>query len=54
MKIGGFIFPTATSIDVATLARHAEAAGFESLWIPEHPVMPVNPYGQNTRNGFMA
>lgn len=43
MKIGVFIFPTATSIDVATLAKHAEAAGFESLWIPEHPVLPVNP-----------
>src|SRR5919108_1792717 len=43
MKIGVFIFPTATSIDVATLAKHAEAAGFESLWIPEHPILPVNP-----------
>lgn len=43
MKTGVFIFPTAQSIDVATLAKHAEAAGFESLWIPEHPILPVNP-----------
>lgn len=43
MKTGIFIFPTAQSIDVATLAKHAESAGFESIWIPEHPILPVNP-----------
>lgn len=43
MKTGVFIFATAQSIDVATLAQQAEAAGFESLWLPEHPVLPVNP-----------
>jgi hypothetical protein len=40
MKIGVFIFPTATSIDVATLAKHAEAAGsnpFGSLNTPSCP-----------------
>jgi probable F420-dependent oxidoreductase len=43
VKTGIFIFPTAQSIAVATLAKHAEAAGFESIWIPEHPILPVNP-----------
>jgi probable F420-dependent oxidoreductase len=31
------------SIDVATLAQKAESLGFESIWLPEHPIMPVNP-----------
>ena len=29
------------SIDVAEIAAQAEALGFESIWLPEHPVMPV-------------
>ena len=28
--------------DVAALARRAESVGFESFWLPEHPVVPVN------------
>lgn len=27
--------------DVAALARRAESVGFESFWLPEHPVVPV-------------
>ena len=29
------------SIDVVTLATRAEELGFESLWVPEHPIIPV-------------
>jgi probable F420-dependent oxidoreductase len=41
MKIGVSMFITADSIDVATLAHRAEQLGFESLWVPEHTVIPV-------------
>src|SRR6202158_5151903 len=27
-------------------ARVAESLGFESLWVPEHPALPVNPKTQ--------
>ena len=42
MKIGISTSPTDYSIDVAVLAARAEEYGFESLWVPEHPVLPVN------------
>ena len=32
---------TAQSGDLAETARLAESLGYESLWIPEHPVIPV-------------
>ena len=41
MKIGVSSFLTDYSIDVATLATRAEELGFDSLWAPEHPVIPV-------------
>ena len=41
MNVGIFVFETADSLDTAVLARHAEALGFESFWVPEHPVIPV-------------
>ncbi len=41
MHIGIKAEPTSTSIDIAVLARSAEDLGFESLWTPEHPVLPV-------------
>jgi probable F420-dependent oxidoreductase len=28
------------SVDVSTLAARAEDLGFESLWLPEHPIIP--------------
>lgn len=40
-KVGLAMFVTAYTIDIVTLAREAERLGFESLWLPEHPVIPV-------------
>src|SRR5712691_1668083 len=41
MKIGVNMTLSSRSIDVAVLAHKAESLGFESLWLPEHPVIPV-------------
>ena len=41
MKIGISTFPTDYSPDVAAVARRAEEFGFESLWVPEHVMLPV-------------
>ncbi|MDP6073338.1 MAG: LLM class flavin-dependent oxidoreductase, partial [SAR202 cluster bacterium] len=43
MDIGISTFPTDYSVDIAVLAKRVEELGFESLWVPEHPVLPVNP-----------
>lgn len=42
MDIGLFASLSAEAVDVAELAKRVEAAGFESFWMPEHPVMPVH------------
>ena len=42
MNIGISTFPTDYSVDIAVLAKRAEEIGFESLWAPEHPILPVN------------
>ncbi len=42
MHFGLAIFPTATSISPADLARAAEERGFESLWFPEHSHIPAS------------
>jgi len=42
MDIGFLMAPTAQSGDLAETARLVESLGYESLWIPEHPVIPVN------------
>jgi probable F420-dependent oxidoreductase len=42
MKIGILMFPTQQPVDVAEVARKAEELGFDSLWVGEHPVMPVH------------
>ena len=42
MDIGLNMSISTDSIDVAEIAAKAEALGFESIWLPEHPVMPVN------------
>jgi probable F420-dependent oxidoreductase len=42
MKIGVLMFPTSTPVDIAVVARQAEALGFASLWLGEHPIMPVH------------
>jgi probable F420-dependent oxidoreductase len=41
MQVGIFVFETAFSLDTAVLAKHAEDLGFESFWVPEHPIIPV-------------
>jgi probable F420-dependent oxidoreductase len=41
LDIGFLVAPTAQSGDLAEIALAVEAHGYESLWIPEHPVMPV-------------
>ena len=42
MEVGIFMALSSQAIDVAELARKAEAVGFESMWLPEHPIMPVH------------
>ena len=42
MKIGLSTFPTDYSPDIAIIARRAEELGFESLWVPEHAVLPAD------------
>ena len=41
MKIGISTTVTARSADLAEVARLVETLGYDSLWIPEHPVIPV-------------
>lgn len=53
MKFATFLTQTSASA-LAGVARKAEELGFESLWIPEHLVLPVNyqsryPYGASGR-----
>ena len=42
MKIGIFLFATDRSLDTAVVAKRAEELGFESFWVPEHAIIPVN------------
>jgi probable F420-dependent oxidoreductase len=41
MNIGILTTATAQSGDLAEIARQVEALGFDSLWLPEHPVIPI-------------
>jgi probable F420-dependent oxidoreductase len=41
MNVGVSVPLPAYKVDVAFMARTAEALGFESLWCAEHPIMPV-------------
>jgi probable F420-dependent oxidoreductase len=41
MNIGISTTATAQSGDLAEIARQVEALGYDSLWIPEHPVIPL-------------
>ena len=43
MKIGVNTSINSESLDVALLAQKAEELGFESFFVPEHTIMPVNP-----------
>lgn len=42
MNIGVALFSAHHPIDPAVVAQKAEALGFDSLWLGEHPVMPVH------------
>ena len=42
MKVGVGFFVTAYTLDAVTFGRAAEAAGFESVWVPDHPVLPTH------------
>jgi probable F420-dependent oxidoreductase len=42
MKVGVNMTISSQSIRITDLAKQAEALGFESLWLPEHPVIPVH------------
>jgi probable F420-dependent oxidoreductase len=41
MKIGVSLIISSRSIDITRIAPKAESLGFESLWLPEHPIIPV-------------
>lgn len=42
MKIGLQAFVTDSTANPADIARKAEAVGFESIFIPEHPIIPIH------------
>jgi probable F420-dependent oxidoreductase len=53
MKFATFLYQTQPA-SIASIARRAEELGYESLWIPEHIILPVNykspyPYSPNGR-----
>ena len=41
MDVGVFLFSTPYTAHPVDVARQAEALGFESLWMGEHPIIPV-------------
>ncbi len=41
MDIGILVPATVETKDISGIAKRVEDLGFESLWIPEHPVIPV-------------
>ena len=41
MDIGILVPATAETSNITAIAQRVESLGFESLWIPEHPVIPV-------------
>jgi len=42
MKVGLQAFVTETTANPANIARKAEALGFDSMFIPEHPIIPIH------------
>lgn len=42
MKVGVLAFVAEFTIDPARAAKKCEELGFESFWIPEHPIIPVH------------
>ena len=41
MKIGVLSFVASYTADPGAIAKHCEALGFESFYLPEHPILPV-------------
>ena len=54
MKVGIFVTPTTETLPMVELARQVEALGFESLWVPDHPVMPRDMTTKPPGGGEMA
>jgi probable F420-dependent oxidoreductase len=57
MRIGLFLFATEDSVHVGTLAKVAEDAGVESIWLPEHTHIPASrettpPLGQDIPRSY--
>jgi probable F420-dependent oxidoreductase len=42
MNIGISLFAGERPLDTAVVAKQAEALGFDSLWLGEHPIIPVH------------
>jgi len=42
VDVGILMFVTGSALPVADLARACEERGLESLWLPEHPVVPAH------------
>jgi len=42
MDVGILMFVTGRALPVTDLARACEERGLESLWVPEHPIVPVH------------
>ena len=42
MKIGIFAMLSESTIDPVSAARKCEELGFESIWVPEHAIIPVH------------
>ena len=41
MKVGVSTVLNSNTTDIAGIARKAEEVGFDSFWLPEHPIIPV-------------
>ncbi|ODQ96484.1 LLM class F420-dependent oxidoreductase [Mycolicibacterium holsaticum] len=57
MRVGLFMFATPESVHVGKLAKLAEDAGIESIWVPEHTHIPASrdtapPLGQAVPNKY--
>ncbi len=51
MKIGLLMPFTEDTANPADFCRTAEELGYESMWVPEHPVLPSNPKTQFPQGG---
>ncbi|MED5405064.1 MAG: hypothetical protein VX484_03690, partial [Chloroflexota bacterium] len=42
MKVGVNVAVNSYTVDIGAFAKKAEDLGFESLWMAEHPIIPVH------------